>query len=83
MSVPSEFWETTGRTRFDAVLERYDQQQLSAKMAVEYLAALFPQNDALSEHQQHIVLTAHHLMHDVADGLSVDDDDFEAILSQR
>ena len=83
MTVPSEFWETTGSKRFDAVLERYDQQKLSAKMAVEYLAQMVPQSDALSEQQQRIVLTAHHLMHDLADGLSVSEGDFEAVLSQR
>jgi len=83
MTIPSEFWRTTGKLRFEAVLKRYDEQQLSAKMAVEYLAELFPQSDHLTARQQTVVDNAYALIHDLSDGLYVAEGEFEALLSQR
>jgi hypothetical protein len=83
MIVPAEFWRTTGKDRFEAVLLRYEQQQLSAKTSAEYLAELLPESAVLSKWQQRLVEGAHHLVHDLSDGIMVEDHEFEALLAQR
>lgn len=83
MIIPTEFWKTTGKGRLEAVLLRYDQQQLGAKIAVEYLAELLPDSAKLSEGQQQLVQGAYHLVHDLFDGFAVEEHDYEALLTRR
>ena len=83
MTAPSDFWATRGSGRYTAVLLRYDQQQIGAKVACEYLAELLPLSGELDVRAQGVVEAAHLLVHEAFDGLDVADSEFQQVLAQR
>jgi hypothetical protein len=83
MAVPPEFWLTSGKARYRAILERYELREITSQMACEYLAELSTSDAEFDEQQQHRILGAYALVHDLSDGIAVDSCEFEAILPAR
>jgi hypothetical protein len=83
MGAPSGFWATSGKARYRAVLERYERGEIGSQMACEYLAELLGADADLDEQEQHRIMAAYALCHDLLDGIAVGNSEFAAILPTR
>jgi hypothetical protein len=83
MATPPEFWLTSGQARYDAILERYQRGEVSPQMTCEYLAELLPDAAEFEDQQDHLILAAYALVHDLSDGAAIRMVEFEALLPAR
>lgn len=83
MEISSEFWLTTGKARYEAVIGRYDQGQISAQTACEYLAELLFSDEPFDEAQRHVIQTSHLLAHEASEGTCVNSAEFADVLAHR